>query len=203
MYTHTPTVLHAYIHTDVCAFMYICPSVLALARAQIHATAGVSIQQALHKAMTKRDLSYHTCVVYSATPPLQRIEWSTDTSQLAGQDVRRETHMHTPTQNARTQTQTLHTVLTYTHRQTLHIHSNIYTEVYQHKFKCTRELFKSFSSPLPHPVSLLLPLLRFGSNMILPFRRAVPSDITLWVVRKAYTSISHIPNLTSGTAHLL
>ena len=140
--------MRTYIQTCVHC-MYVCPFVLALARAQIHATAGVSIQQALHKAMTKRDLSYHTCVVYSATPPLQRIEWSTDTSQLAGQDVRRETHMHTPTQNARTQTQTLHTVHTYTHRQTLHIHSNIYTEMYQHKFKCTRELFKSFSSPLP------------------------------------------------------
>ena len=110
MYTHTPTELHAYIQTCVHC-MCIRLSILALARPQIHATAGVSIQQALHKAMTKRDLSYHTCVVYSATPPLQRIEWSTDTSQLAGQDVRRETHMHTPTQNARTQRQTLRTYI--------------------------------------------------------------------------------------------
>lgn len=71
-------------------------SVITLACAQIHATPGVSIQQALHKAMKKRDLEYTTCVVYSATPPLQRIDWNTDTSQLAGQDVRSScAHRHT------------------------------------------------------------------------------------------------------------
>lgn len=47
---------------------------------------GMTIRDALNKAMKTRDLTPDNCIVYTETPRII-IDWNTDTSLLSGQEV--------------------------------------------------------------------------------------------------------------------
>ena len=57
-----------------------------LSSPQVPIREGVTIQDALRKAMKTRNLTPNSCVVY-AESPRSLIEWNTDTTQLSGKEV--------------------------------------------------------------------------------------------------------------------
>ena len=63
--------------------------VLFVLSSQVHARPGVTIKQALKKAMQTRNVTTSSCVVYVAQKDRKMfLEWNTDTMLLGGEEVR-------------------------------------------------------------------------------------------------------------------